>query len=55
VCRALYFGKWVDNIAYAEFAYNNSYQSTIRMAPFVALYGRKWKNGFVDLKAFTFW
>jgi hypothetical protein len=39
---ALDFGnKWVDNVAYAEFAYNNSYQSTIGMAPFEALYGRK--------------
>jgi hypothetical protein len=24
-----------------EFAYNNSYQSSIKMAPFEALYGRK--------------
>ena len=25
----------------AEFAYNNSYQSSIRMAPYKALYGRR--------------
>jgi hypothetical protein len=25
----------------AEFAYNNSYQSSLRMAPFEALYGRR--------------
>ena len=25
----------------AEFAYNNSYQSSIRMAPYEALYGRR--------------
>jgi hypothetical protein len=28
-------------VTYAEFAYNNSYQSTISMAPFEALYGHK--------------
>ncbi|KAI5649734.1 hypothetical protein M9H77_35739 [Catharanthus roseus] len=39
---ALDFGnKWVDNLACAEFAYNNSYHSSIGMAPFEALYGRR--------------
>jgi hypothetical protein len=33
--------QWDDNVAYAEFAYNNSYQTSIGMAPFEALYGRK--------------
>jgi len=28
----------------AEFAYNNSYQSSIKMAPFEALYGRKCRS-----------
>ena len=26
---------------YAEFSYNNSYQASLKMAPFEALYGRK--------------
>jgi hypothetical protein len=26
---------------YAEFAYNNSYQSSLKIAPFETLYGRK--------------
>ena len=26
---------------YAEFSYNNSYQASIKMSPFEALYGRK--------------
>ena len=34
-------GKWKDDLSLVEFSYNNSYQSTIKMAPFEALYGRK--------------
>jgi len=33
--------KWEDDLPLVEFSYNNSYLSTIRMAPFEALYGRK--------------
>ena len=32
---------WVKYLSLAEFAYNNSYQASIRMAPFEALYGQK--------------
>ncbi|KAK8936941.1 hypothetical protein KSP39_PZI012585 [Platanthera zijinensis] len=36
------FGKhWEDHLYLVEFAYNNSYQASIKMAPFEALYGRK--------------
>ena len=28
---------------YAEFSYNNNYQASLKMAPFVALYGRRCK------------
>ena len=28
-------------MGYAEFAYNNSYQASLQMAPFEALYGRR--------------
>ena len=31
-------GKWLP---LAEFSYNNSYQASIKMAPFKGLYGRK--------------
>ena len=34
-------GSWDRNISLMEFAYNNSYQSSIGMAPYEALYGRK--------------
>ena len=30
-----------DNLPYAEFSYNNSYQASLKMAPFGALYGRR--------------
>nr|ABF95994.1 retrotransposon protein, putative, Ty3-gypsy subclass [Oryza sativa Japonica Group] len=36
------FGKtWDKSLPYAEFSYNNSYQASIQMAPYEALYGRK--------------
>jgi transposase InsO family protein len=38
---ALKYGKsWDKSLPYAEFSYNNSYQASIKMAPFEALYGR---------------
>jgi hypothetical protein len=33
--------KWDDCLPLAEFSYNNSYQESIKMAPFEALYGRR--------------
>jgi hypothetical protein len=39
---ALKYGKgWDKNLPYAEFSYNNSYQASLKMALFEALYGRK--------------
>jgi hypothetical protein len=34
-------GLWENWLPLAEFSYNNSYQESIQMAPFEALYGRK--------------
>ena len=34
-------GSWDRYIPFIEFAYNNSYQSSIGMAPYEALYGRR--------------
>ena len=34
-------GSWEKWLPLAEFSYNNSYQESIKMAPFKALYGRK--------------
>src|SRR3954469_837468 len=36
------FGKnWEKSLPFAEFAYNNSFQSSLNMAPFEFLYGRR--------------
>jgi hypothetical protein len=40
-CALKNSGSWDRSLPYAEFTYNNSYQSSIKMAPFEALYGRK--------------
>ena len=40
-CVLNYSEKWDDCLPLAEFAYNNSYQESIKMAPFEALYGRR--------------
>jgi hypothetical protein len=33
--------KWDDSLPLVEFSYNNSYQESIKMAPFEALNGRR--------------
>ena len=33
-------GSWEENLHLVELAYNNSYQASIQMAPYEALYGR---------------
>jgi hypothetical protein len=39
---ALKYGKsWDKSLPYAEFSYNNSYQDSIKMVPYEALYGRQ--------------
>ena len=35
---------WDDHFPLIEFAYNNSYHSSIQMAPFEALYGRRCRS-----------
>ena len=39
-CALDFRGSWEDHLPLVEFAYNNSYQASIEMAPFEALYGR---------------
>ena len=40
-CALDYGSSWDDNLPYAKFSYNNSYQASLKMAPFEALYGRR--------------
>jgi len=40
-CVLEFGGNWEDHLPLMEFTYNNSYQATIRMAPYEALYGRR--------------
>ncbi|KAL1224869.1 hypothetical protein V5N11_015647 [Cardamine amara subsp. amara] len=40
MCVLDWGGHWADHLNLVEFAYNNSYQASIGMAPFEALYGR---------------
>ena len=37
-------GNWSQHFTLIEFAYNNSYNSTIQMAPYEALYGRNCRS-----------
>jgi len=43
-CMIDFKGSWEDHLHLAEFSYNNSYQASIMMAPFEALYGRRCRS-----------
>ena len=43
-CVLDYEGNWEKQLPLVEFAYNNSFQATIQMAPYEALYGRKCRS-----------
>ena len=40
ICILNFGGSWEEHIPLVEFAYNNSFQTSIGMAPFEALYGK---------------
>jgi hypothetical protein len=40
-CALKHGGSWDKSLPFAEFSYNNSFQTSLKMAPFEALYGRK--------------
>ena len=39
-----YGAKWEDCFPFAEFSYNNSYQSSLQMAQFEVLYGHNYRT-----------
>jgi hypothetical protein len=43
-CALTYQGQWDKCLPLAEFYYNNSYQESIKMAPFEALYGSRYRT-----------
>jgi hypothetical protein len=47
--------KWDDCLPLAEFSYNNSYQESIKMAPFEALYGRRCRTPLNWLEPKEWW
>jgi transposase InsO family protein len=40
-CALQYGRSWDTSLPYAEFSYNNSYQESLKMAPFEMLYGQR--------------
>jgi ribonuclease HI len=40
-CVLTYGKDWEKSLSFAEFSYNNSYQASLKMSPFEALYGRR--------------
>ncbi|GJZ08975.1 putative reverse transcriptase domain-containing protein [Tanacetum coccineum] len=43
-CVLDFGGNWDVHLPLVEFSYNNSYHSSVRCAPFEALYGRKYRS-----------
>jgi hypothetical protein len=40
-CVMVHSGSWDKNLSWAEFSYNNSYQESLKMTPFEAIYGQQ--------------
>jgi hypothetical protein len=43
-CVLEHQGSWDQNLTWAEFSYNNSYQESLNMAPFEVLYKRRCRS-----------
>ena len=43
-CILDFGGSWEDHMPLVEFDYNNNFQTSIGMAPYEALYGRKCRS-----------
>ena len=47
-CALQYGTSWDKSLPYAEFSYNNSYQKSLKMAPFEVLDGRKCRTSVLE-------
>jgi hypothetical protein len=45
-CALQYGRSWDKSLLYSEFSYNNSYQESLKMAPFEMLYARRCQTPF---------
>ena len=43
-CVLDFQGSWDEHLPLVEFAYNNSFHSSIRISPYEALYGRPYRS-----------
>ena len=43
-------GSWEEHLPLVEFAYDNSYQASVQMAPYEALYGRPCRSPLMSAK-----
>jgi hypothetical protein len=43
-CALQYGRSWDKSLPYAEFSYNNSYQESLKVAPFEMLYGQRYQT-----------
>ena len=50
-CVIDFGGSWVGHLPLIEFVYNNNYHSSIQMASFEALYGRRCRSSIGWFKA----
>jgi hypothetical protein len=49
-CALKHGRSWDKSLPYAEFSYNNSYQASLKMAPFQALCGRNAECRYIGIK-----
>ncbi|GKB59785.1 putative reverse transcriptase domain-containing protein [Tanacetum coccineum] len=54
-CVIYFGGSWDTHLSLAEFLYNNSYHSSVRCAPFEALYGRKCRSPILWVEIKEIW
>jgi hypothetical protein len=49
-CALQHGGSWDKSLPYAKFSYNNSYQASLKISPFEALYGRKCRTLYIGIR-----